>query len=143
MKHRTEHDGRMIVSLERGDALRASVEGLATRAGVVGAELSAIGAVEDPELGYYDLDAREYVRRTFPGRWELASFLGNLTLKERKPFLHAHVVISGRDFAAFGGHLFDAKVAVVVELFLRPLPRPLSRFECEEIGLARWEPDRA
>jgi predicted DNA-binding protein with PD1-like motif len=141
MKSRSEIGGRLIVSLERGDDLRQVVESLAAKAGVVAAELSAIGAVEDPELGFYDLTRKEYVRKPFPGIWELVSLQGNITLRDGKPFLHAHVAIGGADFRVFGGHLFEAKVGVVVEMFIVPIGRPLQRIPCDEIGLARWEPN--
>jgi predicted DNA-binding protein with PD1-like motif len=141
MKSRSETSGRLIVSLERGDDLRSVVESLAAKAGVVAAELSAIGAVENPELGFYDLERKEYVRKPFPGIWELVSLQGNITLRDGKPFLHAHAAIGGADFRVFGGHLFDAKIGVVVEMFVTPIGRPLLRIPCEEIGLARWEPD--
>lgn len=140
MKIHREKDGTCVVSLMRGDAIRAIVEDLAAKAGIVAARVTAIGAVETPELGYYRLDTKEYVRRTFPGILELVSLNGNITLRDGKPFLHAHVAVSGEDFAVYGGHLFDAKAGVVVEMFITPLETPIPRIMCDEIGLARWEP---
>ena len=142
MKSRLEHGGRLIVSLERGDDIRSVVETLAAEKGIVAAELSAIGAIEDPLLGFYDLRDKEYRRKPFPGIWELVSLQGNITMRDGKPFLHAHVAIGGSDFRTFGGHLFDGKTGVVIEMFIVPLGRPLHRIPCDEIGLARWEPDR-
>lgn len=140
MKFHREGDGRYVVSLARGDSIRESLEGLARDEGIVGARLSAIGAIEDPELGGYDLDKRGYFRRDFPGLWELVSLEGNLSLLEGKPFLHAHVVITGHDFQAYGGHLFDSKVGVICEVFVEPVSTPLPRILCEAVGLPRWEP---
>ncbi|HSD12069.1 MAG TPA: DUF296 domain-containing protein [Patescibacteria group bacterium] len=140
MKTRRENDGTIIVNLERGEMLRAAVESLAAANGVVCARVAAIGALEAPELGYYRLDRKEYVRRTFPGILELVSLEGNLALREGKPFLHAHVSVSGEDFAAHGGHLFDARVGVVVEMFITPYATPLARVMRGDVGLACWEP---
>lgn len=140
MKYRKQ-EGVIIVSLEKGDSLRSMVEDLAAKLGIGGAEVSAVGAVEDADLGCYVLADKKYVRRGFAGILELVSLQGNLTIKDGKPFLHAHVAMSGEDFAVHGGHLFDAKVGVVVEMFIRPLAGPLQRIFCDEIGLARWEPN--
>lgn len=140
MKTRMESGGRWIVSLERGDMLRACIEGLASQQGIGCAELTAIGAVADPELGFYDLAAKRYDRRVFEGDWELVSLMGNITLKDDKPFLHAHVAIGGRDFTVRGGHLFDCRVAAVVEMFLTPMVPALRRLPCDDIGLHCWEP---
>jgi predicted DNA-binding protein with PD1-like motif len=133
-------DGRWVMSLHRGESIRDEIEGLACREGILGAKLSAIGAIEDPEIGGYDLDKREYHRRTFDGLWELLSFQGNISMLEGKAFMHAHITVSGHDFKVFGGHLFDARVGVVTEVFLEPLTVPLPRVYCEAIGLARLEP---
>lgn len=141
MKTRCTNTGVWIVSLERGDAIRESVEGLAKRQGIGAAKIEAVGAVEDAELGFYRLAEKRYVRKTFGGILELVSLQGNLTLKDGEPFLHAHVAISGEDFFVHGGHLFDAKAGVVIEMFITPFAPPLPRIMCDEIGLARWEPE--
>ncbi len=141
MKTRVEGK-RVIVSLERGDAVRASVEAVAKERGILGAAVTAIGAIENPELGFYRLDEKRYERKRFPGIWELVSLLGNVTAKDGEPFMHAHVAIGGPDFAVYGGHLFDATTGVVVELVIEPFDRPLERVLCEDIGLHRWEPQR-
>lgn len=49
-------------------------------------------------------------------------------------------MLGGPDFRTLGGHLFQAKTGVVVEVFVTPLQDPLPRMLCEEIGLPRWEP---
>jgi predicted DNA-binding protein with PD1-like motif len=140
MKIHEETSGLLVVSLARGDDVRSSVEGLADERGIVGARLSAIGAVEDPELGYYDLSEKTYLRSAFPGMWELVSFEGNLSLLDGRPFMHAHAAIGGPDWSTRGGHLFEARVGVVMELFIEPLEAPLPRIMCPAIGLPRWEP---
>ncbi len=140
MKMRRESNGIYVVSLERGDDLRSCVEKMALDADIVGGRVTAIGGVENPELGCYDLATKSYSRKTFNGIYELVSLDGNLTIKEGKPFLHVHAVISGADFVAYAGHLFDCKVGLVAEMFIDPLGAPLARLLCEDIGLSRWEP---
>ena len=140
MKVTRESDGRYVVALEYGDSIRECIEGLASDENIVGAKLSAIGAIRDPELGAYDLETQTYTRQSFPGIWELVSLQGNITLLDGKPFMHAHILICGHDFKVMGGHLFDAEVAVVFECFMEPVATPLKRIPCAAIGLARWEP---
>lgn len=140
MKYVREANGRLVVSLARGEALRGAIEGLAAAEGIGGARVWAIGALEDPEIGWWDLPARVYHKQVFPGIWELLSLDGSLSTWQDKPLLHVHTAISGHDYAVKGGHLFDARVGVVVELFIDPLERPLLRAFCDDIGLPRWEP---
>ncbi|MEW6281916.1 MAG: PPC domain-containing DNA-binding protein [Candidatus Eremiobacterota bacterium] len=140
MKYLRESDGRILVSLTRGDVLRSTVETIALQEGIVSGKVSAIGALEDPEIGWWDHEKHLYNRRVFPGVWELLSMDGNLSLLDGKPFLHVHVAISGHDYAVKGGHFFDARVGVVVEMFLEPCSTPLPRAFCPALGLPRWEP---
>lgn len=140
MRYRRESSGRLLVSLTAGDDLRACLQGLAADLGLGGAEVSGIGALADPELGYWDLQQRLYHKQVFGGVFELLSLKGNLTLLQDRPFLHAHVTLSGPDYRVFGGHLFEARVGVVAELFLTPCEAPLRRLDNAELGLPRWEP---
>ena len=143
MKVRKDPKGTLIVGLERGDDVRASVEALAQKEGIACARVSAIGAVEGAELGYYDLQRKEYLRKTFAGIWELVTLEGNITLKDSRPFLHAHVSIAGADYELRGGHLFDARVAVVVEMFIDIFSEPLPRRYQEDVGLPCWHLESA
>lgn len=140
MKHHREDDGRILLSLTAGDDLRESIQGLATELGLVGAQVTGIGALQDPEIGYWDLMQRIYHKRVFEGVWELLTLQGNLSLWEDKPLLHAHVTLSGHDYQVFGGHLFEARIGVVGEFFITPCTDPLPRNFCPELGLPRWEP---
>lgn len=147
MKAYQDQSGIHVLRIDRGECVRGAVEEYARRAGIVGARVEAIGALKDPELGYYWFGLprwtrlnRSYRRRVFPGTWELAPLVGNLTLRDGVPFLHAHVTIGGPLYRSRTGHLFDATVGVTVEMFLTPLVTPLPRIPCEAIGLPHWEP---
>jgi predicted DNA-binding protein with PD1-like motif len=149
MKHRIEPDGTVVANLQVGDSFRGCIERLCADLDIWGAQVTAIGAFKDPELGCWDVPTRTYDRRTFDGVWELLSLSGNITRRVdaaypaagqlgHVPFLHAHVTISGHDYQVFGGHLFDAVCGVVVETFIRPLSSPLDRDYDDSIGLPCW-----
>lgn len=140
MKYHREADGRVVVSLTKGDDVRSSLEGLAAELGIGCARLSGIGALQDPEIGWWDTEHFVYHKQVFPGVWELLSMDGNISLKDGSPFMHIHVAISGHDYAVKGGHFFESVVGVVLEVFMDPHPTPLPRRMCDEIGLPRWEP---
>ena len=142
MQVRRSNSGVLMVSLKRGDMLRGSVHQVATDHGIVAATVQAIGALEDADIGFYSLERKEYAHKAVDGIVELTSLLGNITLLDDRPFLHAHVTLGLRNFHVLGGHLFDANVGVVVEMTLTPIDdKPLRRIMCDEIGLARWEPN--
>lgn len=129
-----------VVSLFKEEDLRSSIQSLAQKERIHGAMISAIGALKDPELGYYDLERQTYSRRKWLGLWELVQLSGNISFFDNQPLLHVHATISGNDFTAHSGHLFDAKVGVMVELFITCSQGPIHRLHNAEVGLPQMRP---
>lgn len=100
------------------------------------AQISGIGAIKQIELGAYDLNNKKYIIQNFDETWELTSFQGNVMLKGRNPFIHAHINISDHNFNVKGGHLFEATVAVVGEFVLKKINSKGKREFDPNIGLA-------
>ncbi len=100
-------------------------------------QFQAIGAVEDVEIGYYDLGRQEYAFRQEPGPLEVASMDGNVSEVNGQPIIHAHAVLSRCDetLECIGGHLKSARIAVTLELCLWLVSQPLMRAPDEETGL--------
>lgn len=101
-------------------------------------QFQAIGAVADVEVGYYDLESREYAFRSEEGPFEVASMDGNISESdEEKPVVHAHAVLSRCDetLECIGGHLRAATVALTLELCLWEVTQPLTRRFDDETGL--------
>ena len=94
-----------------------------------------IGGIGDAELGFYDLNKREYLHKTISGNLELVHYMGNITLVEGKVFIHAHAVVSGADYQAHSGHFFGAKVTITGEFFIRPADYQVARVYDEATGL--------
>jgi uncharacterized protein len=134
-------DGRSaILVLEPGEELHACVRRFASAHGFKGGFVSAIGAVDDVELGYFRLPEKVYDRRRYRERVEVVSLTGNLGVKDGEPFLHAHGVFTGPDFLAFGGHVFSAVASIVLEVLVYETGR-LSRVPDDRFGLTRIDPD--
>jgi len=131
------HNGFFLV-FERGEDLFPTLTRFCEENKVHWAEFSAIGALEDVEIGYYDLPSREYVFRFEEGPLEVASMNGNVSeADDEEPVIHAHAVLSRCDetFATMGGHLRAGVVAITLELTLWEVTQPLTRRRDEETGL--------
>jgi predicted DNA-binding protein with PD1-like motif len=115
MQFRDAPFGYFLV-LERGEELLEGVIRFATETGVRAASFSGIGAVDRLTLGFYDLLHQKYERRTWDEDLEVASLAGNLAVVDGGPFPHLHGVFCRRDFAAIGGHVFEAVVSIAVEI---------------------------
>jgi len=126
---------RHLLRLDRGEEVLGSLADFAVQERLPGATLSGVGAVEQTELGYFDLRRREYVRRVFADEMELLSLSGNIAWWSGEPVVHAHVLLGGADYAAVGGHLFRATIAVTGEILVAVLDTPLERALDERTGL--------
>ena len=137
MKYRMEKS-RAYMTLAKGDNINKTFESFAEVKGVGCAWLNGIGALENPEIGYYSLKDKSYYRKTFKGEYELTSLIGNITLKEGKPFSHTHITFSDTEFRVFGGHLFNANITAAGEFIMQFGSDEINREMKAEIGLPLW-----
>ena len=137
MKFRMEKS-RAYMTLAKGDNINKTFESFAEVKGVGCAWLNGIGALENPEIGYYSLEDKSYHRKTFNGEYELTSLIGNITLKEGKPFSHTHITFSDTEFRVFGGHLFNANITAAGEFIMQFGNDEINREMNAEIGLPLW-----
>ena len=137
MKFRMEKS-KAYMTLSKGDNINKTFESFAEVKGVGCAWLNGIGALENPEIGYYSLEDKSYHRKTFKGEYELTSLIGNITLKEGKPFSHTHITFSDTEFRVFGGHLFNANITAAGEFIMQFGSDEINREMNAEIGLPLW-----
>jgi len=131
--------GGWLVRFRHGEDIVGGLLAFARERKIAGAWVNALGAIEDPELGYYDLTSRTYTRRTFPGDWEITAIVGNLGWKGDDPVLHVHATIGAEDFSTRGGHLFAGRAGATCEVFVRDLQKRIERKPDADIGLALWD----
>ena len=137
MKFRIDKS-RAYITLAKGDNINKTFESFAEVKGVGCAWLNGIGALENPEIGYYSLEEKSYHRKIFKGEYELTSLIGNITLKEGKPFSHTHITFSDTEFRVFGGHLFNANITAAGEFIMQFASDEINREMNAEIGLPLW-----
>ncbi len=100
------------------------------------AQLSAIGAFSEVTLGYFDRQSKTYKQIPIREQVEVLSFSGNITLKDGKPKLHAHIVVGKSDGTAHGGHFLAGKTWPTLEMIISEAPEHLRRMQDDETGLA-------
>lgn len=130
-----EHKGNYFIRLFKDENVFESLGKFCEKEEIRCGTFNGIGALKNCELGFYHLDKKEYERKVFPDEAELLSLVGNVSLLDNKAFLHIHTVLGASDFSTYGGHLFNADVAVTAEIIFRPLDLEIHRGYEEEIGL--------
>lgn len=126
LDYRKDGDGYLLV-LKRGQPVIASLMAFVEKEKLSGAMIQGIGAVQNAEVAYYNIDQKKYEYKKFELSMEVLSLKGNLGHIDGKPVVHAHVVLGGPDFNAYGGHLKEAEVSLILEVFITPTKKPIER----------------
>jgi len=128
----------LIVRLKHDADLIQSITELAKNKGVEAGSFTAIGALKRAKLGYYDQKNHEYREMKIDSPHEMASCVGNVSLKDGEPFTHVHVVLADETGNTKAGHLLEG-IVFAAEVHLRQLEGPkLERKYDELTGLSLW-----
>jgi uncharacterized protein len=107
-----------------------------------GAYFTAIGALQDVTLGFWDGETQEYRRIPVHEQVEVLSLAGNVaTGPGGEPKVHAHVVVGKADGTAHGGHLLEGHVRPTLEVMLVEVPGHLRRRFDPRTGLSLLDPE--
>ena len=137
MNYRIDND-RIYMTLDKGDLINKTFEEYAENHDIGCAWINGIGALKNPEIGYYSMETRSYQHKIFSGDYELLSLLGNITIKDGKYFSHTHITFSDNNYQVFGGHLFDAKITAAGEFIMMRGDKNINREMNSGIGLPLW-----
>ncbi len=102
------------------------------------ATFTAIGALKTAKLGFYDQQALEYGETQISKPTEIASCIGNISIKDGAQFVHAHAVLTNHSGKTWGGHLLGG-IVFAAEIHLTELAgENVIRMKDDVTGLALW-----
>jgi len=133
--------GRIFMGrLPQGGDLINSIEEFCKKALVQMATFSVIGAVSSATIGAYDQKQQVYVTFKEEAPFEIVSCIGNVSLKDGKPFIHAHILLADEQGKTIGGHLFSETIIYAGEINLQELAgKPMERTYDSNTGLMLWK----
>ncbi len=124
-----------LLIIKRGEKVIESIMRFCHEHNIVNAELSGLGAVDEIECGYYDLENRVYEMETYQGMFEVVNISANVMRKEEDIFVHMHAVFTDEQNNSFGGHVQEMRVGVTLEVIVRQFHTTLKREFDDETGL--------
>ena len=131
-----------LVRAEHNLDLVQFVTELAEKEGIIVAAFTAIGALKRAKLEFYDQEKHEYQEITLDSPHEIASCIGNISVKDGKPFVHAHAVLADKNGNTKAGHLLEG-VVFAAEIHLRELKgTKLERKYDKVTDLSLWETEQ-
>jgi predicted DNA-binding protein with PD1-like motif len=91
--------------------------------------INGVGAVKKAVIGYFDQAAKKYINielkdESGSTELEIISLIGNISIRDGKPFVHAHITLSDRSGKAYGGHLMPGTLAFAFEYVIQVLNGP-------------------
>lgn len=141
MQHKLLNDGggqrTFAVVLDSGDEVLKSLQSFVNDQRIRAAQFTAIGALSDVVLKYFDWEAKDYREIRVAEQVEVASLLGDVaTWPSGGSALHVHLVVGKRDGTAMAGHLGQAHVRPTLEVVLTESPAHLHKVMDQKTGLA-------
>jgi len=124
-----------ILRLQKGEEIVTSITRFCVDNQIKLGSITGIGAVDKVKLGLYDSKKKQYNTKEFFEDMEVTSLVGNVSLKDGKPFLHLHITLANSDFKVFGGHLYEAYICATGEIILDEINGSVDRFLDSETNL--------
>ena len=112
MQHKLLHEAggqrTFVVVLETGEEIVASLQKFVAHENVASASFTAIGALSDAVLLYFDWQKKAYRKIPVREQVEVASLIGDVAEDPQgEPGLHIDIVLGTRDGGARAGHLSE------------------------------------
>ena len=125
----------LFINLKKGSEIVSAVIEHCKENSISSAYISAIGAVSEAEIGFYDFEKKEYYFKKFEEDLELINLTGNIALFNGSIVFHAHATLADPDYNVIGGHLKSAIVSGACEIFITVLDKQLERAHDKDSGL--------
>lgn len=131
--------GCYLGRVPKGADLVGYLEEFVREKGVRAGVLGAVGVVQRARLAFFDAETRRYVVTEISGHREIASSSGNVSLRDGRPVVHLHAVLSDDGGRTSGGHVLDGTQAFYVEFWVLALEgQPFERGPDPATGVTGW-----
>jgi predicted DNA-binding protein with PD1-like motif len=107
------------LSFRKGDELMTGLAEFVRKNHLKDCYFTGYGALDSALLGWYDPPKRAYKKIVIEGESEIVSLIGNITFDASgKPNIHAHISVAAPDGVVRGGHLIEAHISVVAQIYI-------------------------
>lgn len=125
----------IVVRIDKGEEIIEKMLEVCKKENVTLANVNALGAVGEFEVGLFKTDEKKYYSEIHKGDFEIVSLTGSITTKDEELYHHIHMSAGDKENKVYGGHLNYAKVSATCEMFIRVISGIVERKFNDEIGL--------
>ncbi len=131
---------KIVLRVDRGEEILSKVTELCQKENIKLGSVSGLGAVCETEIGVYNVESKEYFKKTIEGLYEISALIGNISRMNGDVYLHFHITIGNTKLdKVYAGHLNRAVVGATAEIIIDVIDGEVGRKKDEEIGLNLFE----
>ncbi len=132
-------DNILIGKLGFGNDILEELTSICIKEKITLGKIEAIGAVQRACVAFFNQATRKYQYINYDRPSEIINLTGNITIKEDKPFVHAHIVLADESGNAYGGHLAPGTIVFACEFIITQFSGAgLKREVDKTTGLYLW-----
>jgi len=139
MKLKQQSNNEYFGRFEENEDIVTALQEVCEQENIQSGWFNIIGTVKSSEFAFFDQKERKYLTMTLEEEAEVLICTGNISMRDGKPLVHAHILMGDREGKAYGGHLLKGKV-FVAEAHIKKFDQPVERKLDEGTGLALLEP---
>lgn len=113
------------VTFGTGDEIISGLTEFAEQHHIVSAHITGIGGLISAKLGWGSPTVPGMKEIDVNGKCELVSLMGNITDFRGHPYVHLHGVVAFSDGSTKGGHVIEAHVDPIAEIYVVTTAAPL------------------
>lgn len=125
----------IVARIDKGEEVLENLKVICEKENVKLANVNALGAINDFEVGLFDIDEKKYYSQKHTGNFEIVSLTGSVTTKNGETYMHIHLSAGDKENKVYGGHLNRAVVSATCEMFIQIIDGTVERKFDEETGL--------
>ena len=136
---------KYFVRIDKGEEIMSTLKDFCVSEKITLAEVKALGAIDDFEVGLFDVIEKKYHANKFHFPAEITSLWGTVTTMKGEVYLHVHMSAADIDGKVYGGHLVSAVVGATCEMIVDDISEGNSngfvveRKFNDEVGLNLFE----
>ena len=130
---------QIVIRMDRGEEIYEQLKQVALKENIKLAEVSALGATDDFEVGVFDTKEKVFCPNHFQGDYEIVSLTGTINTMNGEYYAHLHMSAGGMDGRVVGGHLKWAKISVTCEMVVTVIDGVVDRVFDEQLQFNRFQ----
>jgi predicted DNA-binding protein with PD1-like motif len=134
MKHKII-ENKISVRFDPGEEVVSNLKELCKELDIKAGSLSAIGALGEATIGFFNPEIKKYQQKELKGDFEITSMIGNISTMDDKPYLHIHITLGDKDFNITGGHFDSGIVSATCEMVIHKASGNINRIKGQKYNL--------